>query len=559
MALQYVGGTSNAGTGASYTVSLNGTLTGGLSSSPAAGDIVVVFSGFGNTASVAPTCTGNNSGAYDSASNALYSNDTWDTNFRAFYKVQGSTPDTSLTIGRVNNTTYGGATTVHVWRGVNTTTPLDVTTTTTSASNQSSAALNPPAITPVTSGAIVIAGGAGTMPAAGTAGYTAIGTMSNTVTQYGNGSTADTSVIMASFAWTSGPYDPVTATGGTQNNTSSSWAGVTLALRPQPDPRTGNLAATESGADTASASGDVVVQGSASASEATTEDVFFASGALSSGIAGDLVATESGADTAEASGDVFVTGTMSPTEAGADTASISGDVFVAGAFAVNETGQDTASASGGVIVAGALAVSEAGEDVAALAGIVPVQGDVSATEDGEDVFAGSSLSSSSGDMAASEDGQDGFFAEGSAETVPPATPNEIAPIGGAFNIPTRQQMAVMARKQRIALGILAPPAQKKAKQAAKRLAKMTAEQAPVEEIRQQLVEIPQMWMPAIEPAFIFYLRLEQSKLAAQQQIDRIKAQEKEIAAVLAEIERISIIQREEEEAVMLFMQLIAAE
>lgn len=132
-------------------------------------------------------------------------------------------------------------------------------------------------------------------------------------------------------------------------------------------------------------------------------------------------------------------------------------------------------------------------------------------------------------------------------------------IGGAFDIPSRDKLRAMARKQREALGILPPAQKKKAVRAVKRIAKLAGAQAPIEQIRQQLMELPSAWVPAIEPAFIFYLKLEQSRLAAQQQIDRIKAQEKEIAAVLAEIERISIIQREEEEAVMLFMQLIAAE
>ncbi len=232
MALQYVGGTSGTGTSTGYTVSLSGTLTGGIASSPAAGDIVVVASAFGNTASSAPAITGNNSGAYLTAGAAVHANDTWDTEFRAFYQVMGGTPDTSLTVTRVTNAAYGGATVVHVWRGVDTTTPLDATGTPASGANGAGA--NPPSVTPTTSGAIVIAMGAGTMPAAGTAGYTGFTGYSNAVTAYDNGSTADTSVIMASLAWTSGAADPPVATGGTQSNTSSSWAAQTIALRPAP-------------------------------------------------------------------------------------------------------------------------------------------------------------------------------------------------------------------------------------------------------------------------------------------------------------------------------------
>lgn len=234
MPLQYVGGTSGVGTSTGYTVSLNGTLTGGLASSPAPGDVVVVFSGFGNTASSAPAVSGNASGAYLGATAAQHINDTWDTEFRSFYQKMGATPDTTLTITRATNAAYGGGTTVQVWRGADPTTPFIGAATPASGGN--GAALNPPAYNPAVSGALIIAGGAGTMPAAGTAGYTAIGGMSNAVTAYGNGTTAGTSVIMASYAYAGASYDPATATGGTQNNTSSSWAGVTLALRPAPTP-----------------------------------------------------------------------------------------------------------------------------------------------------------------------------------------------------------------------------------------------------------------------------------------------------------------------------------
>ena len=232
MALQYVGGTSGVGTSTGYSVSLNGTLTGGIASSPAAGDIVVVASGFGNTASSAPAITGNNSGAYQALGAAVHANDTWDTEFRAFYQVMGSTPDTSLTVTRVTNTAYGGGTVVHVWRGQHATTPINVTGTPASGTN--GAAANPPSVTPNASGAVVIAMGAGTMPSTEASGYTGITGYSNAVAVKGDGSTSDFTVVMASLAWTSGAADPPVVSGGTQNNASSSWAAQTIALAPQP-------------------------------------------------------------------------------------------------------------------------------------------------------------------------------------------------------------------------------------------------------------------------------------------------------------------------------------
>lgn len=117
MSWQYVGGTTGTGSGAtSYTVSLAGTLTGGLASSPAPGDLVVVMHAFAHTASVAPTCSGNVTGAYTGVGTAIHANDTWDTEVRPFYAVMGSTPDSTLTVNRINNTTYGAATAGAVYR-----------------------------------------------------------------------------------------------------------------------------------------------------------------------------------------------------------------------------------------------------------------------------------------------------------------------------------------------------------------------------------------------------------------------------------------------------------
>jgi hypothetical protein len=231
MALVYVGGTTGGGTGASYTVSLNGTLTGGSDSSPSQGDIVLVAAGHGATASSAPTCSGNTMGAYTGVHNALYSNDTWDTNFRTFYMIQGATPDITLTIARTNNTTYGGATAVHVWRNVDQSTPIDITPTTNSANNQSASRPDAPVSnTPTMAGAIIIAAGTGMQTTAGSA-FTIPANMTNGQSAFFDGSTSDAGTFIASAVWTSGTFNPDAVTGGT-TSTSGSHASTTFALRP---------------------------------------------------------------------------------------------------------------------------------------------------------------------------------------------------------------------------------------------------------------------------------------------------------------------------------------
>lgn len=233
MAWVYVGGTSGSGTSNGYTVSLSGTLTGGVASSPAPGDLVVVFTGFGNTASSAPAVSGNNTGAYTPATAAQHVNDTWDTEFQSFYAVMGSAPDTSLTITRTNNTSYGGATTVHVWRGVDVSNPFVGAATPAGGGNTS--AINPPAYDPGVPGALIIAGGAGTQATTGVP-FTGFTGMSNFVSGYGDGSTADIAVCMASVFYSGTLFDPPVVSGGSPGNNSSSWAGVTIAFRKAPDP-----------------------------------------------------------------------------------------------------------------------------------------------------------------------------------------------------------------------------------------------------------------------------------------------------------------------------------
>lgn len=223
----FVGGTSGSGTGASFTVSLNGTLTGGSNSSPQAGDLILVFIGQSNTGTVTSTCSGNTSGAYPTIRAHQVAADTYDANLDSVYQFAGATPDTTLTIGRTNDTTYGCAAVVHVWRGVHTTTPFNVTPTIASGTNGSAA--NPAAITPTVADSIVVYCGVGTQTSTGTA-FTAAGTYP--VTAKGDGSTSDVDVMVSSYtAWTSGAYDPAAFTGST-TTTACAWVAVTLTLQP---------------------------------------------------------------------------------------------------------------------------------------------------------------------------------------------------------------------------------------------------------------------------------------------------------------------------------------
>lgn len=135
---------------------------------------------------------------------------------------------------------------------------------------------------------------------------------------------------------------------------------------------------------------------------------------VSAPITGSLVVTETGSDSAAASGKVLVKGSLAVTETGQDTLAGSGGVRVSGSFSATETGTDTAAGSGKVIVKGTLAVTESGADTAAFSGKVIVAGSLSGTEQGQDVFSGSGGSSTvTGTLAATETGEDVFSADSS--------------------------------------------------------------------------------------------------------------------------------------------------
>jgi hypothetical protein len=204
----------------------------------------------------------------------------------------------------------------------------------------------------------------------------------------------------------------------TTHNTTVDYISIDLNYEP---PRTGSLAATETGNDTFTASGTVssaAVTGSMAVSE-TGADTFSASGNVV--VTGALSATEVGNDSFAASGNVIVSGSLAVSEDGTDAFAASGSVTVSGSFAANETGDDVFEALGNVEVIGSLSVTEQGVDVFEASGTVSSQGitgSLSATEVGDDSFESAGLVLIYGSMAANESGNDVFSADGTVNTQP---------------------------------------------------------------------------------------------------------------------------------------------
>ena len=252
--------------------------------------------------------------------------------------------------------------------------------------------------------------------------------------------------VVARAACTSGtstaaPRLDFTIAGGTLTNVRGPL--IVLRVREVLPAITGSLSVTETGTDTFSGSGDVIVSGSLSATE-TGADTFSASGTVADpSITGSMAAQEVGDDTFAGSGKVLVSGSLAATETELDTFAGSGTVLVSGSMsatevgddvfagigflsqlpifgsmAATEVGDDTFSGNGNVLVSGSMAATETGTDTFAGSGNVLVSGSLSATETGDDTFSasGTVTDTITGSMAATEVGDDTFSGQGEVRT-----------------------------------------------------------------------------------------------------------------------------------------------
>lgn len=226
--IQYVGGTTGQTPGRTvpWTISLT-SLTGGIASAPAAGDFVVVFYGLassGESSALALSVSGYTEQAL------IFSNDSSEAHLLvATKRLTGA--DTSISLSETYSGSNAAAAVVHVFRGVDATTPLDVAIQTATFLNTPRP--NPPAVTPLTAGAWVVAGGAGahddavdTFTSSSLSGFLSVGQQDAEDVTVGAGYVADASgaVDPGLFGYTGF----VTA--------SNAAAAATLALRPANPP-----------------------------------------------------------------------------------------------------------------------------------------------------------------------------------------------------------------------------------------------------------------------------------------------------------------------------------
>lgn len=227
MSITYVGGQTAGFAGKTTETTVTFALTGGLAATPAAGDLVVVAYTVGSLADRTLYIRNASAVDYTLMGAELYQDDTYDANLRVAYRVMPGTPETTCVLSGTGDIQSAGAYAIHVFRGVDPTTPMDVTVVTTGG--VSTRLPNPDAVTPVTAGAWVYAAGGG---ACGTGAAFTHATL--TAFQSTRQNDTQDAVVGAGYydGWTSGAYDPAAFADGGTDTADDSWCAVTAALRP---------------------------------------------------------------------------------------------------------------------------------------------------------------------------------------------------------------------------------------------------------------------------------------------------------------------------------------
>jgi hypothetical protein len=151
-------------------------------------------------------------------------------NMAAFYKRMEVTPDTSVTLGPTFGAANSGGCIIQVWRNISADSPLDVAAVTAGTSNAGNRP-NPPAITPVTSGAVIFACGAMGFSPSGNALTQAGSELSDFRSVLNLDNTPSLALAGGHIGWPGGTFDPAGFTGGSTSLSRTEHA-FTLALRP---------------------------------------------------------------------------------------------------------------------------------------------------------------------------------------------------------------------------------------------------------------------------------------------------------------------------------------
>lgn len=219
--LIYVGGAVTGYYGsANITLSLT-SLTGGIASSPAAGDVVIVV--YANKATADYNLGLATSGYTELAD--LYSPDTRKAALGVYAKTMGASPDTSVTATNPEGGSYHSLA-AHVWR--NTNVASGIVTPIATATGLNSGVPDPPGVTPTVSGSVIVVIGAGSAVDASGSVFSA----PSGITLFQSNQPSAINLAMGAYVgWTSGAYD-CAAFGGGSGSVLDSWAAASIVLQP---------------------------------------------------------------------------------------------------------------------------------------------------------------------------------------------------------------------------------------------------------------------------------------------------------------------------------------
>lgn len=232
-AIAFVGGASaTATTSATITLSLAGTLTGGLASSPSAGDVVIAACLSPTTTDRALRVTGDDTWTDYVEVGELYADDARDTNLSVAWKRMGATPDTQVKSDSfASGGTYGQVFGASVWRYLNAVLPIAA------AFGQKIEANTqwptPEAVTPTIAGSVgLIVSGSASTP--GHVYQPAFSGWTTRLFGVRDATSGSGKLLMASAPWSSsGAMTPPRITDGDSDSANGSCASFTLILLPQ--------------------------------------------------------------------------------------------------------------------------------------------------------------------------------------------------------------------------------------------------------------------------------------------------------------------------------------
>ena len=160
--ITYVGGqvASSAGTTSAW-AAIPFNLTGGINSVPQEGDLVVVCYAITSALARSPTPALSAPSGWTASITYPQGGASQRLTTRTFYKFMTSTPDTSITPAATGNVDDAGVISIRVYRGVNPTTPMDISQGSTSFTGNTPPddVPNPPGATPVTRLATIVSFG----------------------------------------------------------------------------------------------------------------------------------------------------------------------------------------------------------------------------------------------------------------------------------------------------------------------------------------------------------------------------------------------------------------